>query len=66
MNAEGIKEIQRMQSKIDCYTIGLKYLLIQLLMPDKEHVFPESGIPEIDIILDEIKKLQKEKVKNDR
>lgn len=66
MNAKGIKEIQRMQSEIDCYTTGLKYLLIQLLMPDKEHVFPELGIPEIDIILDEIKKLQKEKVKNDR
>lgn len=45
MNAKGIKEIQRMQSEIDCYTTGLKYLLIQLLMPDKEHVFPELGIP---------------------
>ena len=30
MNAEGIREIARMQSEIDAYSIGLKYILIQL------------------------------------
>nr|DAX75794.1 MAG TPA: hypothetical protein [Caudoviricetes sp.] len=57
MNAEGIRQIARMQSEIDAYSIGLKYILIQL-KSDNRMLFPELDVPEISWILDEIAKLQ--------
>ena len=46
-----------MQSEIDAYSIGLKYILIQL-KSDNRMLFPELDVPEISWILDEIAKLQ--------
>lgn len=66
MDAEGIREIARMQSEIDAYSMGVSYILMQLHSRNKEHIFPELDIPEIDMALNMIKKLQKESQINER
>lgn len=60
MNAEGIREIARMQSEIDAYSIGIQYILLKLSCPNKEHLFPDLNIPEISYVLDMIKDMQKQ------
>ena len=57
MDAEGIREIARMQQTIDDYRIGMQYLVLQLSHPTRHFLFPEIDIPELSFCKEEIDKL---------
>lgn len=57
MDAEGVREIARMQQAIDDYRMGLSYLVAQLSYPTRHFLFPEIDIPELCFCKEEIDKL---------
>lgn len=58
MNAEGIREIAKMQCSIDGYSYFLKNLYLKLINPNKEIDCVSSGDDICDAIWQEVEKLQ--------
>jgi hypothetical protein len=58
MNAEGIREIAKMQCSIDGYSCFLNNLYLKLIYPNKEIACVSSGNDISEAIWQEVEKLQ--------
>lgn len=58
MNAEGIREIAKMQCSIDSYSYFLNNLCLKLINPNKEIACVASGDDISEVIWQEVEKLQ--------
>ena len=66
MDAEGIREIARMQYLIDKYDMALEAILIVLDNPNRGIVFPTIDLPDFAHIIEKIRELQKQNRLNER